>query len=63
MKDQSKSANPAPKTEFDDVAVPLSARKSTLSLLMISFGYVFVATTMEIGGNIFGPCTSGRPCW
>ena len=60
MKDQSKNANPAPKTEFDDVAVPLSARKSTFSLLMISFGYVFVATTMEIGGNIFGAMHFGE---
>lgn len=41
-------------SDFDTTPVPMSARRKTLSLMMISFGYVFVATTMQIGGNIFG---------
>ena len=47
------------KTEYDNVPVPVSARRKTFSLLLISFGYVFVATTMQIGGNIFGSMPFG----
>ena len=47
------------KTEYDNVPVPMSARRKTLSLMLISFGYVFVATTMQIGGNIFGSMPFG----
>lgn len=30
----------------------MSARKSFLSLLTVSLGYVFVVTSMQAGGNI-----------
>ena len=46
-------------SDFDKEPVPLSARRKTFSLMLISFGYVFVATTMQIGGNIFGAMPFG----
>ena len=38
--------------EFSNQRVPMSARKSFLSLLTVSPGYVFVVTSMQAGGNI-----------
>lgn len=38
--------------EFSNQRVPMSARKSMLSLLTVSLGYVFVVTSMQAGGSI-----------
>ena len=38
--------------EYSNARVPMSARKSWLSLLTVSLGYVFVVTSMQAGGNM-----------
>lgn len=38
--------------EFSKSAVPVSARKSFMSVLIISLGYVFVVTSMQAGSTI-----------
>lgn len=38
--------------EYSNARVPMSARKSWLSLLTVSLGYVFVVTSMQTGGNM-----------
>ncbi|MEL7624028.1 MAG: cytosine permease [Clostridiales bacterium] len=38
--------------EFSNQRVPLSEKRSFLSLLTVSLGYVFVVTSMQVGGSI-----------
>lgn len=38
--------------EFSNQRVPPSERKSMISLLTVSLGYVFVVTSMQVGGSI-----------
>lgn len=38
--------------EFNNERVPLTARKGFWGLLMVSLGYVFVVTSMQVGGQI-----------
>ncbi|MEA4892414.1 MAG: cytosine permease [Peptococcaceae bacterium] len=44
--------NDAPTDEYSNQRVPLSERRSFLSLLTVSLGYVFVVTSMQAGGAI-----------
>ena len=46
------SADAAQNDEYSHSTVPLSARKSFMTVLVISLGYVFVVTSMQVGGSI-----------
>ncbi len=46
--------------EFSNQRVPLSERKSWISLLTVSLGYVFVVTSMQVGGSIGVAMSFGR---
>lgn len=52
--DENKKVNPeaAQGDEFSKSAVPMSSRKSFMSVLIISLGYVFVVTSMQAGSTI-----------
>ena len=52
--DENKKVNTevAQNDEFSKSAVPVSARKSFMSVLIISLGYVFVVTSMQAGSTI-----------
>lgn len=52
--DENKKVNTdvAQSDEFSHSSVPLDQRKSFMTVLVISLGYVFVVTSMQAGGNI-----------
>lgn len=50
--DETKKTGAAQGDEFSHSSVPLDQRKSFMTVLVISLGYVFVVTSMQAGGNI-----------
>lgn len=46
------STDAAQNDEYSHSTVPLTARKSFMTILVISLGYVFVVTSMQVGGSI-----------
>lgn len=49
---ESASADSAGTDEYSNRKVPVTARKSFLSILVVALGYVFVVPSMQVGGKI-----------